>query len=114
MASLGRAKQDVEVTPVRSITSVQASKDGMLYTKVTAFASGNNIQFRFGHNEAQRFKDALMKLVLQGPPAPAAAPAPLPQPDVMDQLRKLGELRDAGILSEDEFLAKKAELLGRL
>lgn len=114
MTSLSRAKQDVEVTPVRSITSVQASKDGMLFTKVTAFASGNNIEFRFLHDEAQRFKDTLMKLVLQGPPTPASASAPPPQPDVMDQIRKLGELRDAGILSEDEFSAKKAELLGRL
>lgn len=114
MASLSRAKQDAEVTPVRSITSVQASKDGMLYTKVTAFASGNNIEFRFAHDEAQRFKDTLMRLVLQGPPAPAAAPQPPPQPDVMDQLRNLGELRDAGILSEDEFSAKKTELLSRL
>lgn len=35
-------------------------------------------------------------------------------PDVMDQLRKLGELRDAGILTEQEFEAKKAELLSRL
>jgi hypothetical protein len=75
MASLSRAKQDVEVTPVRSITSVQASKDGMLYTKVTAFASGNNIEFRFGHDEAQRFKDTLMKLVLQGPPHSGRCPS---------------------------------------
>jgi hypothetical protein len=32
----------------------------------------------------------------------------------MDQLRKLGELRDAGILSEAEFAAKKAEILARI
>jgi len=114
LTSLSRAKQDVEVTPVRAISSVQAKKDGMMYTKVTAFASGNNIDFRFGHSEAQRFKDALMQLVLQGPPTVAQAPPAAAQPDVMDQLRKLGELRDAGILSEDEFAAKKADLLGRL
>lgn len=34
--------------------------------------------------------------------------------DVMSQLQKLGELRDAGILSEEEFTAKKADLLARL
>lgn len=45
-----------------------------------------------------------------GPSAPAA-PA---EPDVYEQLRKLGELRDAGVLTEDEFLAKKATLLERL
>lgn len=35
-------------------------------------------------------------------------------PDVADQLRKLGELRDAGVLTTDEFEAKKAELLARM
>lgn len=35
-------------------------------------------------------------------------------PDPMEQLRKLGELRDAGVVSDAEFEAKKAELLARL
>jgi hypothetical protein len=30
---------------------------------------------------------------------------------MVDQLRKLGELRDAGILTEEEFAAQKAKLL---
>jgi uncharacterized membrane protein YeaQ/YmgE (transglycosylase-associated protein family) len=34
--------------------------------------------------------------------------------EVMDQIRKLDELRAEGILTEDEFQAKKTELLGRL
>jgi putative oligomerization/nucleic acid binding protein/uncharacterized protein DUF2510/PH (Pleckstrin Homology) domain-containing protein len=49
-----------------------------------------------------------------GAPQPPAAPPPpaAPQVDLVDQLRKLGELRDAGILTEDEFAAQKAKLLG--
>jgi len=35
-------------------------------------------------------------------------------PTVLDQLRQLGELRDAGVVTADEFEAKKAELLARL
>lgn len=35
-------------------------------------------------------------------------------PDAADQLRKLGELRDSGVLTEEEFSAKKAELLARM
>ena len=38
--------------------------------------------------------------------APAAA-----QPDPLDQLKKLGELRDSGVLTEEEFTAQKAKLL---
>ncbi|MGY1618659.1 PH domain-containing protein [Geodermatophilus sp. SYSU D00691] len=45
------------------------------------------------------------------PPAPAAPAAP-PQVDMVEQLRKLGELRDAGILTEEEFAAQKAKILG--
>jgi hypothetical protein len=40
------------------------------------------------------------------PAAPAAAPV-----DVADQLKKLADLRDQGVLSEEEFQAQKAKLL---
>jgi len=33
---------------------------------------------------------------------------------IMDQIRKLSELHEEGILTEEEFAAKKADLLGRL
>lgn len=36
------------------------------------------------------------------------------QPDIPEQIRKLAELKDAGILSEAEFDAKKGELLARM
>lgn len=46
------------------------------------------------------------------PPAPVAPAAPARDPQlVIDQLRQLGELRDAGVLTEAEFAAKKAMLL---
>lgn len=53
-------------------------------------------------------------------PAPAPAPAPggsapvLSQAEVFDALAKLGDLVKAGILTDEEFTAKKAELLARL
>ena len=37
-----------------------------------------------------------------------------PAESITDQIKKLGELRDGGLLTEDEFNAKKAELLSRL
>jgi hypothetical protein len=47
------------------------------------------------------------------PGAPAAAPAAPagPAPDLADQLRELAELRDQGVLTEEEFAAQKAKLL---
>lgn len=45
--------------------------------------------------------------------AASSAPAAF-EPDAMDQLRKLGDLHQAGILTDDEFASKKAELLDRM
>jgi hypothetical protein len=46
------------------------------------------------------------------PQVPAQAPAPEAAVDVADQLRKLAELRDQGILTDEEFAAQKSKLLG--
>ncbi len=48
------------------------------------------------------------------PPATVAVsePAKVLSDEAFDQLKKLGELRQAGILTEEEFSAKKALLLG--
>ena len=42
--------------------------------------------------------------------APAAAAAP--DVDPLEQLKKLGELRDAGVLTDAEFEAQKQKILG--
>jgi hypothetical protein len=69
-------------------------------------------------------EQAAMQQAPAPPPAPAApvaAPEPPPAATgdadaltdaVVDQLRKLAELRDAGILTDEEFAAKKRQLLG--
>ena len=43
------------------------------------------------------------------PPPPAAAPS---QDDMIAQLQKLGDLKAAGVLTEEEFAAQKAKILG--
>ena len=45
------------------------------------------------------------------PPPAAAAPAASTD-DVIAQLKQLGELRDAGVLTDEEFFAQKAKILG--
>jgi Short C-terminal domain len=46
----------------------------------------------------------------QAPEAHDDAPAPAEEPG--DQLRELTELREQGILTEEEFVAEKRKLLG--
>ena len=45
-------------------------------------------------------------------PAPAPAPASSPTDDMLNQLRQLAQLKDQGILTEAEFTAQKARILG--
>jgi hypothetical protein len=45
---------------------------------------------------------------------PPADQAPTTTSDVTEVISKLASLRDAGIVTDDEFSAKKAELLDRL
>jgi hypothetical protein len=119
-------KAGTEMIPVKSITSVTTRRDGIRFTAVSVIASGNTVDFRVGHSEAGPIKEMLTSLVLGNHPAQlapqhAAAQAtegPIPRQDprtsITDELRKLAELRDAGVVTEAEFTAKKAELLARL
>ena len=45
-------------------------------------------------------------------PPPAPAPAAAPTGDLMDELSKLADLKAAGVLTDEEFAAAKAKLLG--
>ena len=62
-------------------------------------------------NQQQQQIDQLQQQ--QAPtPAPAAAPAAAPSDDIVDQLQKLGALKDSGALTPEEFEAAKTKLLG--
>ncbi len=67
---------------------------------------------------ARKFAATINQLAQQLGPAAASAPAasaPAPaEISIPDQIGKLAELRDKGALTEDEFEAKKAELLKRI
>ena len=48
----------------------------------------------------------------QAPPPPAPAAPAAAAPDPIAQLKDLAELKEKGILTEDEFTAQKARILG--
>jgi Bacterial PH domain/Short C-terminal domain len=104
--------------PIEKISSVQW-KGGMITGTITIFVSGNkaeikNVDKNMGKHLVDTVRDRINAGGAPGAAAPAAAAPAAAGDDVMDQLRKLGDLRDAGILTDEEFNAKKAELLGRL
>ena len=75
----------------------------------TATAVSNRVSRR----QAERWSEqsAQQAPAYQEPP-PQAAPPPPPAADPIEQLTKLAELRDKGVLTEEEFAAQKAKILG--
>jgi hypothetical protein len=61
--------------------------------------------------QAQIDAAAAAAVAAQAPP-PAAAPAGATEEDKFAELTKLGELKAQGILTEEEFAAQKAKILG--
>ncbi|MFC0600904.1 DUF4429 domain-containing protein [Streptomyces palmae] len=57
---------------------------------------------------------ALPAVPRQQPAARVSAPARRDAADIADRIRQLGELHTAGLLTDDEFSTKKAELLAEL
>ncbi|MGE5690075.1 MAG: SHOCT domain-containing protein [Pseudomonadota bacterium] len=45
-------------------------------------------------------------------PPPAAAPAAPAEPDYTAELQQLAKLRDSGVITDEEFEAKKKQILG--
>ncbi|WP_255572781.1 SHOCT domain-containing protein [Leucobacter tenebrionis] len=121
-------KDAYDMVLLEHITNVSNRKDGMLYHLVEVqTASGgaiNTIAFRVSRDEAAQFRQAILSAIQEhkagsstqvnvnvAQQTTTAAPA---APDAAAQLQQLAGLRDAGILSEAEFEAKKTEILARM
>jgi hypothetical protein len=74
----------------------------------TATTVSNRVSRRQGQRWAQQEEE---QQVQQAPPPAPVAPAPAAGASVIDQLKELGELKEQGILTEEEFAAQKAKLL---
>ena len=74
----------------------------------TATAVSNRVSRRqaerWGAQDAQAYQE-------QPPAAPPQAPVAA-QPDPIEQLKELGQLHEQGVLTDEEFAAQKAKLLG--
>jgi hypothetical protein len=66
---------------------------------------------RISNLEAQQQQPSYQQAPPAPAPPPAAAPAAAPSP-MIDQLNQLAALHQQGVLSDEEFAAAKAKLLG--
>ncbi|MFI9820865.1 DUF4429 domain-containing protein [Streptomyces sp. NPDC052013] len=66
-------------------------------------------------HESLPFAAAVLAAVRTCEPVPAVAAAPRRDPaDIAERIRHLGELHQAGLVTDEEFASKKAELLAEL
>ena len=98
-----------------SITSVESRK-GFGLGEMTIFVAGNKEQITQVPNDqvlvvADFIRNKVHELKTPSPPPPAPAPAPAPA-SIADELLKFSELLEKGLISQEEFDAQKAKLLG--
>jgi hypothetical protein len=86
---------------------------GMARTAVVA-GTATAVSNRVSRRQANRWSQQEEEQYAQQPQyaAPPAAPAAPAEDDAIAQIEKLGELKAKGLLTEEEFAAQKAKLLG--
>jgi hypothetical protein len=126
LGRLGHSKGDRRI-PLGSITAVQMRPAGSFANGFVKFTLPGSPELRGGLNAANSDENAVIftkkhqaefdavRARIEDYIGQKNTPQTVgSEPDIPDQIRKLGELRDVGLLSEAEFESKKAELLGRL
>lgn len=110
----GWTSQTHEDFPLAAVSSVGFS-GGMLTSKLTIHASGNVTDITgVPKTDGKQFAEDA-RVALQGARSGSAdQPQAQAADDPMDQLAKLGQLKASGVLTDDEFAAKKSELLERM
>jgi hypothetical protein len=93
---------------------------GVARTAVVA-GTASAVSGRVQRRQAERFADRDAQIVAQrqqayeqqyaAPPQPAAPPAAAGD-DTIERLKALADLKSQGVLTEEEFAAQKAKILG--
>jgi hypothetical protein len=131
-ASVGKGEKQI---PLSQIAAVQFKPAGPLVNGFIQFTvgGGNERRSRFGSQTTDAARDensvvfrysqrddflalrdavqAAMTAIQQGAPE---APAAAPNGGIPEQIQQLSELHAAGVLTDQEFSAKKADLLSRM
>lgn len=96
---------DLESFPLENISSFESGKS-MMGHKISFFASGNKVKMKWiqGDN-VEEFVNFVRNNMGKKQTSENTN-------NSVDELKKLAELRDAGILTEEEFTQKKKQILG--
>ena len=83
---------------------------GVARTAVIA-GTATTVSNRVSRRQANKWADQDQQQYEQQPPQ-QAAPPPAAEVDPMERLKELGALHEQGILTDEEFAAEKAKVLG--
>jgi hypothetical protein len=67
---------------------------------------------RVARRQEERYAEAEQPAAPQDETAPQSAPSAGLTPEDIDALKELAQLKDQGVLTEEEFAAQKAKILG--
>ena len=100
---------DLESFPYANISSMEMSKSLMGH-RIRFFASGNSVEMKWiQRGDVRAFVDTV-KAQMAAVKSSNASSSEQPI-DLVGQLGRLGELHAAGVLTDEEFSTKKAEIL---
>ncbi|EIY4985545.1 SHOCT domain-containing protein [Enterobacter hormaechei] len=100
----------IETIPLKTVTLIER-KSTLGHRVIRIHASHDDLEFKMFSREAER---ALIEAIEAGRGIKAEAPADVPavaHQDPYEQLKKLSELKESGIISEEEFQTKKNNLM---
>ncbi|GIV29813.1 MAG: hypothetical protein KatS3mg028_0879 [Bacteroidia bacterium] len=102
---------DLETFPYENISSIEKSK-GLMGHTITFFASGNKATMKWiNTGDINEFINCVNSNI--GKKLSHTVNSGQSN-DIPDQIKKLSELRDQGIITDDEFNHKKTELLSKM
>jgi Short C-terminal domain len=84
---------------------------GVARTAVIA-GTATSVSNRVSRRQANRWAQQDYAQEQQYAPPPPPPPPPPPAADPIEQLKELAALKDQGVLTEQEFAAQKAKILG--
>ena len=103
----------VEDFPLDKITSIQY-ETGILFGKVKIHTSGNIAAIEQVDKTAARKFSEFVREKMSTPKQSTVVVMASSEPDILGQLEKLGQLKEKGILSVEEFAEQKQKLLQKL
>jgi Bacterial PH domain/Short C-terminal domain len=104
---------DLEVFPYENVSSIEMSK-GLTGHTIAFFSSGNKVKMKWiNQGDIQGFISHVKATIGKSAKSQATATQEAPATSsAADEIKRFAELRDSGVITEEEFDAKKKQLLG--